>query len=799
MSNKIKANDLKKLIEEVMQVPSHRKSNTRNSLVDKLAGWFNSKSDISAAPTRALGRLIRNDKQSLNDLKTPTFMNDLYDLIKDAALEGLSLDSFGGLLASGNITLDEATNLINSFYKKIDIADDIVVSATGGSLRVFEKAFVYRSLEDIYGGIDKAFRTSFVNAYGDKNRNVERLKKDIENLYIISRADGKGRLEDSDIVMSLMGSPEDMKFLSKFIKTYANESILSDNIENMLQKVQDFRKTYIDGNETGKFNTGKFHKINVALQSPAPTFNDVINASSVLKDAVDKLVTNLVRSVAGMDQADIDKLTPISENANEFEIEDMKKFFNDDTKKTNADRDLKSKIKTVFDQANNWADRNIPDELSILRAVIKRKIDQSVDIISQHGTRQAKNDLQNPAFGTARADLSVSNTPDFNLGDLYNVDNKSGRRLQNTFEKLTTLGGDDIFRRIKTLESFLPSGGQPSSDVPSLGSGKISNFLAGAAISKLVVDYFGSGASQEIGYDFENFLSMLLGGNRSGTSASTTASTTMGTFDIAIIDPATGSPINISAKSVKPDNNGRLFFTQAMSNINGDLSTGKTVPYIIALKDKADFDDEAPNQINVDFYALELYVLPGQTITNDNTYQKDKIGVRPYKAQHTGITQKTGRPYGPGQYNITKAESNYQINLDKTGVTPFAKITVPTKQQFQQNAKTKIDSFDADLTKIFSNMRKLKNNVEDFLMGDDSTESLAKASTAADAYIELQTLINSTFFMKDQDLQLQDPEITDRTNKMGRVGVKGDLEKVTSESLITANFLKKLIEESFKK
>ena len=83
-------------------------------------------------------------------------------------------------------------------------------------------------------------------------------------------------------------------------------------------------------------------------------------------------------------------------------------------------------------------------------------------------------------------------------------------------------------------------------------------------------------------------------------------------------------------------------------------------------------------------------------------------------------------------------------------------------------------------------------------MGDDSDESLAKGSEAADAYIELQALINSTFFMKDQDLQFQDPE-ADKTNKMGRVGVKGDLEKVTSESLITANFLKKLISESFKR
>ena len=805
MIQKATKNTIKKLIEQAMKEAIAEQNTERGVLKSNLRKRLNllffDKIDMSDfADTFA--QAIKRSPSDVTIVKSPSFMKSLYDDIKDVALGGYSLDSFGGLLRSGKISLDETMNLIDSFYEKISMIDEVIRVATedvkGGNR--FQKFFVKKSLEDIYSGIDKAFNTSFVSAYGNSNKNLVRMKIDIENLFILSKIDADDSLDDSDIALTLLKGPEEIKFLSKFIKRYLGKNILDTNIENMLQKAQTFREKYIDGSRTGGFKQSAVNNIDVALDSEKTEFTGFVNASSVLKDAIDSLVSELVGSVAGIDSSERDTLKTINEDTSEFEIEDMEKFFLDPTKKSNQDRELKSKIKIVFDQANNWVDRNIPDELSLLRNVIKRKIEASISDIRQSGNTQAINDLENPAFDAAdRADLSVSTTPDFNLGDLYNIDNKSGKRLTNAFRKLTTLEGSSIPLRIKTLESFLPRGGTSADPVPSLGSGKMSNFLAGAAISKLVVDYFGSGVSQEVGYDFENFLSMLLGGNRSGSTASTTTSTTMGTFDIAFIDPETGNPTDISAKSVVIDSHGRLSFTQARSNINADLAGGGTVPYIIALKDATDFKGAGVTEINVDFYALELYVLPGQTITNDSSDQKAKIGVRPYKQQHTGITKKTGRSYQGGEYTIGKASGDYKINLNQAGVTPFAEITVPTKEQFQTNAKARMDSFDADLTKIFSNMRKLKNNVEDFLMGDDSDESLAKGSEAADAYIELQALINSTFFMKDQDLQLQDPSVTDRTDKMGRVGVKGDLEKVTSESLITPNFLKKLIEESFKK
>ena len=243
MSKKINKNELVKLIIETIDEQKISSSALKNHLRNQLNLLFSDKIDLSDF-VDAFGLSIKRSPESVTIVKSPSFMKSMYNDIKDAALAGHSFDDFGELLRSGTITLDQTMNLLDSFYKKISMIDDVIRTATedvkGG--RLFQKFFIEKSVKDIYTGIDGAFNTSFVTAYGNKNKNFTRMKGDIENLFILSRMDDDNSLDASDVVLSLLGSFEDIKFLSKFIKRYSGKGMLDAEIESMLRKVQDFRE-----------------------------------------------------------------------------------------------------------------------------------------------------------------------------------------------------------------------------------------------------------------------------------------------------------------------------------------------------------------------------------------------------------------------------------------------------------------------------------------------------------------------------------------------------------------------------
>lgn len=783
MSKKITGSTIKKLVEEVMKEDVEGGTFALNSMLRSI---FRSDSmDLNSFQKR-LAKFRSNIPRLVDELSKLSTLKSIYEEVKDVALEDKSLDSFGGLLRSRKMDDEETKAILNNYFRKIRLIDEYI-KAAGGS-NYFSRIFVQLSLRGLYSGIDKAFGTTFETAYGKNNKNLNRLFIDIDNLLMMSSEDSDYALSDDDLVLAMLGSADSIENLTKFINRYSGKSIMSAEIEGAMTKVQAFRKKYLDKKEKGGLSPDEAGGLTAGtFIGDGATWNDVVSASSVLSDALDSIVDKLVKDVGGITQPEIDSLKTISENVNEFEIEDMEQFFADPQKKSDDDRKLKAKIKKVLNLANNWIDRNVPDDLALFASILKKKIENSIGDIK--GVAQASADWENPQFGRGRSSDEETAAFSNNLADLYSTTKGKleGNRLANSFSKLASLEGSSMDVRIKNIETALNNIKDRNANFE-LGKGDLGSKIAEMSVIKTLVDAHHSGIGQEIGYQFENLLAALMGGTREGST---------GTGDITwkyIDDSQSEVEGKASAKSIKKQGN-QITIKQAKSNLNGTFAGGGEMLYYFAQKENQEKDED----ITVKIFKV---LIQGNT-TSGTSDQSSQIWVA-----GKNRSAEEGETLGSDEFRVTnpttrRGATTNDYHISVSNQTPLATWIIPTRKDFATQSKNYMDNIRTDLKDMMINLKSLSANVERFLLDDDITA----AGKAADSYIALQDNINKTFFLKDQDIQQADPTLDPEkanadgtmSTRLGRVGVKGDLEKVTNESKITANFLKKLIAESFKK
>jgi hypothetical protein len=779
MSKKITENTIKRLVEEIMNEDVEDGSFALNST---LRAIFRSDSTNLSSLQQDFAKFRSNNPELVAELNKPSVLKSIYEETKDVALEGRSLDSFGGLLRSRQVSADEAKSILDNYFRKIKIIDEYIRAA--GGAKSFAKVFIILSLRGLYDGIDKAFGTTFKTAYGNDNRNVDRLFIDIENLLMMSSEDSDSALSDDDLVLAMLGSTDSIENLTKFINRYSGQSIMSSEVETAMTKVQAFRKEYLDKKEKGGLSPDEAGGLTAGTfigDSASATWTDVVSASSVLSDALDSIVGNLVKDVGGITDNEIADLKTISENVNEFEIEDMEQFFVDPQKKSDDERKLKAKIKKVLKLSNNWIDRNVPDDLALFASILKKKVENSIGDIK--GFKQASDDWENPRFDRDRSSDEETAAFSNNLADLFSTKkgNLEGNRLANSFSKLASLEGSSMDVRIKNIETALSNIASGNANFE-LGKGDLGSKIAEMSVIKTLVDAHHSGIGQEIGYQFENLLAALMGGQRPGGT---------GTEDITwkyIDENQQEVGGEASAKSIVKQGN-MFTIKQARSNINATLENGGEMLYYFAEKQDQGLDKAVTVKI--------FKVLVQGNTTADTSNQSNNVNVD----AHSRSAKDSGA-LAANEFRVKAKGADYHISVSNQG-NPLAKWVVPTRKDFATQSKSYMEDIRTDLKDMMINLKSLSANVERFLLDDD----IAAAGKAADSYIELQDDINKTFFMKDQDIQQADPTLEpEKTNaddtkstRLGRVGVKGDLEKVTNESKITARFLEKIISESFKK
>jgi hypothetical protein len=847
MPKKLTEKELKNLILETLNESDS--SQPAAPLVQTFASFLINPQKARAARILPMLRAsIQADPDSIQKLADPSVQEEIFKMAKDKSLDGRrSIKSFGGMIRDNKISTstDFLTKTLGRYFTKISRVKQQIAQIDQDVANQFEQNLTKMSIKEFYEGIDSAFQTKFASEYPEDKFTKEQLVSDAASLQKMANINEETGIQPDELLFAFLNTEEKSNDLMNFIGRFANKDIFADtSIEDTMRQIQAFRSDYFDGKTSGDIDVGEFENVDFALDSNQNKWSDLVSSYAKLQEAFDDIVIKLVKSFGGITNNEISALKPINEDASEFEIEDMEKFFIDGTKDSDDERELKRKIKKVLLRADEWLDRNVPASLNLFKTAIKSKIEGSINDINSDS--RATRDWRNPGF-------DVPNDPDQrtaaftkNLADLFSTPEgkQDGKSLANSFRKLDAVEqAEDPDRRIKIVETFLNDINAGNANFTK-GQGTLGEKLAGLTVSKVLVDAYRGGIGNESGYDFENFIGLIMGGTRDGQDG--------GTIDAMWDFADTSGQVlqkGASLKSIKGDSS--LSFSQAASNINSSLAQSGRVDYYYA-KNTSDSSDN---------FVLKIYkiTLESNSVVAGDVAQEDQISVTSppnltkvspnydagesdadpsnpetmYVSKRKGIStvpspRTIGRqgnsriwtpeeqqafPYGlpirqagiqGGQYRVVKMQAKngdvtgqYHITLPNS-VQELATWTIPTREQFATNTQNYTESISAELKDMLLNVKKLSLSMENFL----SDDNLDKADEAIDTYIALKDQINKTIFLKDQDIRQRDQTATydpEDKDKRGRVGVRGDLQKVTNESLITANFLKKLIQETLKK
>jgi hypothetical protein len=305
----------------------------------------------------------------------------------------------------------------------------------------------------------------------------------------------------------------------------------------------------------------------------------------------------------------------------------------------------------------------------------------------------------------------------------------------------------------------------------------------------LVADYLstivkevdsGSGA-----YQFESFLAAMAGGSVvgkgdiSGTGAKKGGK--MGAVDFVTVDGSFGS-----AKYYASGNS----LTQAMGGFKNKKD--KTTLYIIAIKKsehtgiKVDSGTDQTTSKPADIQVLDIYMVSVMPT------EKNPKSASDFKIQINGEDQGTGKIQGGNQMYVQRSIKKGKKEADDvtttiTSATPIKLYITGTGDETLKEKLAELTKADStDLGKayiafqdLFKNLYAANQNAQAYASSGDKTkgnEALSTLETSDDQLVNLVKLIT----------QDTGDTYTDSTRKI-------------AEQKITANFLKKLIEESFKK
>ena len=365
---------------------------------------------------------------------------------------------------------------------------------------------------------------------------------------------------------------------------------------------------------------------------------------------------------------------------------------------------------------------------------------------------------------TSQDELTPS-TPTVDLSDLHGAERKNvPSYVVSAFNSMGLGTTNSLKERIQFLNSFTE---KIASKNYKKGSTNISELMGSISVMNSLARIVKRMDDKAAGWAFESFLAQLVNGTTEGTA--------MGAADFVYgIAPNELMPEGTkgSAKLLSS-----YEFTQSSATTNEVIPrVGDKIAYIVGIKkDKSKSTTATPSDIvSVDIHLLYLERIKENKGSKNANYRiKDSefkvIGGEQKKQTKTEIKVKVTKDSYIGTINLSADLSN----LDKLG-------------------KIAIDSIDKNIPKLINNMEQFSRSSKGYLTSGKAED----VNKAVDGYAALFSLINDVFGDKS--------EYSKETGVSAGVeasssGVTARQAKAIEEQKITANYLKKIIEESFKK
>ena len=505
---------------------------------------------------------------------------------------------------------------------------------------------------------------------------------------------------------------------------------------------------------------------------PAPSDDFSLALDSVpdnIKNAITRTFNKILGNDAVEDIAGIQESFLISEDTQKLEWEDFAAIIqnpNSDLfrpammalksfKNTNPSHQITNAVSDMVKSARGTTDFSQRPEAGGIGAPSSAEVSPSIPSVDLA-------DLQ----GRDRASVPAYVVNFFNGIDLNSIPSLKKRieKINNLTEKIIGINKDaagNITGRAGATK-FTPGDASIGELISTIG--------VMDALSKIVKNMDNKAA----GWTFESFLAQLVNGTTEGTA--------MGAADFVFgLGPDDPMPTGIkgSAKLISS-----YTFTQAQTtSMNADnaplKNQGDTLSYIVGVKKQqsgATFATKADaSLINVvDIHLIKYTRGSGRTISasDGNVVVPDKT-----------ITATGKDSYPSLEFTITPASKIGSIYL------------ADNQQGLNDLGEEALDKIDQNIPDLLEAMSKFSRNTKSYLSGGERTS----IESALNEYVSLVGLINASFG-SNSEYAKETGIVTGITGDISRrqTTAVGSNNPVT-EQKITANFLKKLIAESFKK
>ena len=339
----------------------------------------------------------------------------------------------------------------------------------------------------------------------------------------------------------------------------------------------------------------------------------------------------------------------------------------------------------------------------------------------------------------------------------------------------------------------------------------------------MVLDYFNNLAKevglgslfqrQEAGYLFESFLALLLGGTVEGGSAN---------VEDIILSSVQGKPPSgpdfVSAKLITENK----YVSQAGSTVqNFFLKHGDNAKftYVVAYKvskgysskDKENFKDGVGDK-SLSFVEIPLFVK--EYTPNDfpdiangvfetesvKFFQPNEKISQPDRFTRTDITPKAQKDLNdiaePGK---GQSSGTYVFKADKLRDQSnyIGSVVLPQDESvFDEIMSNALDELDLNIKQVYNQLAEFEASMKSFYSAKEIDDTIKFGNTAMDRYNDLTKEVGTSISKRITD---EESKETLKGKQTFSQRDKLKPRKLTENEKVTANFLKKLIEESFKR